>query len=87
VSDRPSAASGYDANAGYRINTTTGLPECVHPFRVRLPAGRYASNGEPAPTQGLPQPRDETADLESWLTTWLRVVTNEPTAAPADASP
>lgn len=57
VTDRPGPATRYDPTAGYRVNPTTGLPECVHPSRVRLPAGRYASNGEPL------QAPDEVADV------------------------
>jgi hypothetical protein len=67
VSDRPGPASRYDPTAGYRVNTMTGLPECVHPSRVRLPACRYASNGEPLPLPAQPQPPDDVADLESWF--------------------
>jgi hypothetical protein len=81
VSDRPGPASRYDPTAGYRINTTTGLPECVHPSRVGLPPCRYASNGEPPPTPKQPQPPDDVADLESWFSGTLRAAPAESRAA------
>jgi hypothetical protein len=80
VCDRPGPATRYDPTAGHRINTLTGLPECVHPSRVHLPAGRYASNGEPVsvptrcqePGDRQSQPPDDRADLEAWFTATLR---------------
>lgn len=69
VADRPSPATRYDPTAGHRINTTTGLPECVHPGRVRMPVGRYISNGEPllTCTPRTLEPPEPVTDLESWL--------------------
>jgi hypothetical protein len=53
-----------------------------------MPAGRYASNGEPAPApppheRADPprQPPDELADLEAWFTATRRGATGEPMAA------
>ncbi|WP_127509076.1 hypothetical protein [Actinoplanes solisilvae] len=71
VLDRPGPASRYDPAAGYRTNATTGLPECVHPTRVQLPACLYASNHEPLPeATGCPspaEPPDDLAQLEGWF--------------------
>lgn len=78
VLDRPGPASRYDPTAGYRINPTTGLAECVHPSRVGLPACRYASNGEPPLTPEEPRPPDDIAGLESWFRAAIR-------AAPAES--
>lgn len=78
VLDRPGPASRYDPTAGYRIDATTGLPECVHPSRVGLPPCRYASNHEPLPTPTQPQPPDDVADLEKWFIAVIR-------AAPAES--
>lgn len=33
-----------------RIDGASGVPTCVHPFRVGLPPGAYASAGEPLPS-------------------------------------
>jgi hypothetical protein len=82
VLDRPGPASRYDPTAGYRTNTTTGLPECVHPARVRLPACLYASNHEPPPPEAPPRspalPPKDVADLEAWFGAAIR-------AAPAES--
>jgi len=72
VLDRPGPASRYDPTAGYRVNTTTGLPECVHPSRVQLPPCRYASNGEPPPAPAPPDPPEDVAELASWFATAIR---------------
>jgi hypothetical protein len=72
VSDRPGPASRYDPSAGYRINTTSGHPECVHPSRVRLPAGCYANTDEPHPDPIQPPLLDDVADLETWFSATLR---------------
>ncbi|WP_433363634.1 hypothetical protein ACQPZX_32495 [Actinoplanes sp. CA-142083] len=79
VLDRPGPASRYDPAAGYRTNQTTGLPECVHPARVQLPACLYASNHEPPPGPAgkRPEPPDDAAGLEAWFGAVIR-------AAPAE---
>jgi hypothetical protein len=81
VCDRPGPATRYDPTAGHRIHTVTGLPECVHPYRVQMPVGRYASNGEPAPAAPaqIPPPH-ETPDPQAWLAARLRVAPVESTA-------
>jgi len=78
ISDRPGPATRYDPTAGHRINGTTGRPECVHPFRVQLPGGHYASAGNgPAPAERQPadvplQPPADVVDLEAWFIATLR---------------
>lgn len=80
VAARPQTRYAYDRAAGCRIDQATGTPVCVHPFRVGLPPGPYASAGqpaggdapvfEPAPEQlTLPESAD---DLEGWLIAMLR---------------
>lgn len=32
-----------------RVDGATGVPTCVHPFRLGLPPGAYASAGQPLP--------------------------------------
>jgi len=80
VADRPGPESQFDPQAGYRINRRTGQAVCVHPYRVGLPPGAYASAGAPLPTLDVPPaptPRAlelpvEVADLEGWLVAVLR---------------
>lgn len=72
VSDRPGPATRYDPTAGCRVNTMTGHPECVHPTRVRLPAGRYASNGEPPPAGTALQPPDDLVAIGDWFRDLMR---------------
>jgi hypothetical protein len=81
VTDRPGPDSRYDPAAGYRLNRSTGAPTCVHPYRVALPPGRYASAGTPVPEalveppapvpEALVLPGDVT-DLEGWLIARVR---------------
>lgn len=80
VVDRPAKQHAFDKAQGCRINTTTGTPVCVHPFRVGLPPGAYASAGylpgedEPVfvpSTEQLVLP-DSPDDLEGWLVAMLR---------------
>jgi hypothetical protein len=83
VSDRPGPDSRYDPARGYRVNSQTLSAVCVHPYRVGLPVGRYASNGEPVPDFPAQPPApapvhlelpDDVADLEAWFVATLRVV-------------
>ena len=54
---------------------------CVHPYRVGMPPGRYASAGEPLPDLSAPAPAptaealelpEQLTDLEGWLVATLR---------------
>jgi hypothetical protein len=86
VSERPGSESRYDPVAGYRLDSVTSAPVCVHPFRVGLPAGRYASTHQPLPEFPAQPPApapahlalpEDVADLEAWFIATLRVVTPE----------
>lgn len=80
VVDRP-GSSRYDPRIGHRVDTTTGAPVCVHPYRVGLPPGSYASTGAPVPTIPVERPAparhaldlpDDAIDLEGWLIAVVR---------------
>ncbi|RFU41255.1 hypothetical protein DZF91_12820 [Actinomadura logoneensis] len=60
VVDRPGARYGFDRDRGYRVDIATGFPVCVHPFRVGLEPGPYASAaaGWPDPAAPPPDPLD-----------------------------
>lgn len=82
VVDRPGPQSRYDPTIGYRVHSTTGVAVCVHPFRIGLPPGRYASGGDPLPGLDEPAPEptaealelpEDVTDLEAWLVATLRV--------------
>ncbi|GGM10056.1 hypothetical protein GCM10012279_30090 [Micromonospora yangpuensis] len=79
VVDRPGPEFAYNPDIGWRL-TAEGVAVCVHPYRVGLPPGRYASRGEPVPDQ-TPRPAPtpaslvlpaELVDLEGWLVAVLR---------------
>jgi hypothetical protein len=86
VVDKPGRQARYDPQIGYRVNLATGAPVCVHPFRVGLPPGLYASAGEPLPSLDAPPPApgpeqlelpEDVTDLEGWLIAVLRVADPE----------
>jgi hypothetical protein len=81
VRDRPGPEYAYDPSVGWRVDAA-GTAVCVHPFRVGLPPGRYASAGEnlphvgasaPAPTAEALRLPEQLTDLEGWLIATLRV--------------
>ncbi len=53
VYDKPTAASPFDPQTGYRYDAQ-GVAVCVHPYKLGVPAGRYASAGEPFPALAKP---------------------------------
>lgn len=77
---RPRTELAYRPHLGWRA-TPAGVPVCVHPFRVGMPPGAYASAG-----QSLPDPHTETVpappealilpealdDLSGWMVAHLR---------------
>lgn len=81
VTDRPGPEYPYDRERDCRVNTATGAPTCVHPYRVGLPVGAYASEGLPVPSAlvdlapsaaALELPELE-VDLEAWLVARIAV--------------
>lgn len=77
--------------AGYRVDRS-GTPVCVHPFRIAIPEGRYATSGQtvsanaPRPKPGwvaltLPAAADGEDGLAAWLIATLR--TADPDELPA----
>lgn len=90
VTDRPGPWAPYNQAAGYRISRDTGTPVCVHPYRVGLPAGAYASAGIPVPARPSASPTPTAAalelpdldeDLEGWLVAVLRCARPEAMAS------
>lgn len=75
VHPRPSRESAFDPDTGHRF-TEAGVPVCVHPERVGLPAAAYATAGLPLPWETPPP-----ATLDE-VVVWMRTAL---TAAPPDA--
>ena len=80
VVDRPGRDYAYDPGVGWRVDRE-GTAVCVHPFRVGVAVGRYASAGEavpaldaqaPAPSPAALELPEDLADLEGWLVAVLR---------------
>ncbi|WP_285796123.1 hypothetical protein [Micromonospora sp. NBRC 107095] len=84
VVDRPGPEFAYNQDIGWRV-TVEGVAVCVHPYRVGLPPGRYASRGEPVPARAsrpAPTPASlvlptDLVDLEGWLVVVLRDAPSE----------
>ncbi|WP_144122869.1 hypothetical protein [Catellatospora sichuanensis] len=49
VENRPKSSTCFDPKTGSRIIPELGIPVCVHPDRIGLPLGAYASAGTPLP--------------------------------------
>ncbi|AJE40514.1 hypothetical protein [Streptomyces nodosus] len=75
VVERPSRDCPYDPATGHRF-TAAGIPVCVHPERVGLPAAPYAGEGLRLPWETPPP--SEADEVPAWLRQVL-------TAAPPDA--
>ncbi len=75
VHSRPSRDCPFDPSTGHRF-TTAGVPVCVHPDRVGLPAAEYATAELPLPWE-TPPPADP-AEVPVWMRAALD-------AAPPDA--
>ncbi|MYX61758.1 hypothetical protein GTZ89_40565 [Streptomyces sp. SID8382] len=75
VHQRPSRDCPFDPATGHRF-TAAGVPVCVHPERVGLPAAEYATAGLPLPWETTP-PADPTE-----VPVWVRAALD---AAPPDA--
>ncbi|MEU5421903.1 hypothetical protein ACH4UT_08640 [Streptomyces sp. NPDC020799] len=64
VVECPSRDFPFNPADGHRY-TPDGVPVCVHPDKVGIPAGRYKTNGLPLATKlALP---DDVAELDSYL--------------------
>lgn len=74
VLERPSKEAKFSGEDGCR-RTAAGVPVCVHPHKVGLPPGAWASEGLPLPWI-LPMP-DDPEGITSWLVSALA-------SAPAD---
>jgi hypothetical protein len=85
VVGRPHRRYAYRPGRNSRVDVTTGVPVCVHPYRVGMPPGRYASAGTPLPELDGPPPAppadpdlpEELVDLEGWLVAVLRRTPSE----------
>jgi hypothetical protein len=49
VADRPKSSTRFDRETGCRTIPESGIPVCVHPDRIGLPPGAYASAGTTLP--------------------------------------
>ncbi|MFY1673934.1 hypothetical protein ACN27G_28940 [Plantactinospora sp. WMMB334] len=85
VVDQRGPEFAYDREIGWRVSRD-GVAVCVHPYRVGLPPGQYASAGKPVPDLSpAPIPPSAAAlelpteldDLEGWLVATLRTVEPE----------
>ncbi|MDM4723276.1 hypothetical protein QTQ03_28610 [Micromonospora sp. WMMA1363] len=78
---RPARELAFNQRLGWRA-TPSGTPVCVHPYRVGMPPGAYASAREPLPDlahlQVLEPPQealvlpDSLDDLSAWMVAHLR---------------
>ncbi|MEV6673467.1 hypothetical protein [Streptomyces sp. NPDC051162] len=64
VAERPSREFPFDPSDGHRY-TAAGVPVCVHPEKVGMPPGKYATDGT-ATAPGLRLP-DDITDLDPYL--------------------
>jgi hypothetical protein len=94
VVDQPDRRYRFDPRVGHRVDAETGVAVCVHPFRVGLAPGAYASAGvavrsvaegamfTPSADQlALPHDAD---DLEAWLIAMLRTAEPDQMASALD---
>ncbi|MFD3842729.1 hypothetical protein ACFWWC_41845 [Streptomyces sp. NPDC058642] len=68
VAERPSRDCPFDAKSGHRF-TAAGVPVCVHPERVGLPAAPYASHAVPLPWQAPPPVKAD--EVPMWVRAML----------------
>ncbi|WP_019870408.1 hypothetical protein [Salinispora oceanensis] len=83
---RPATELAFNRQLGWRA-TPSGTPVCVHPYRVGMPPGAYASAGEPVPDlanlqvfeppeEALVLP-DSLDDLSAWMVAQLRTTDSD----------
>ncbi|MEU9925134.1 hypothetical protein AB0H51_28265 [Streptomyces griseoluteus] len=68
VLERPSRDCPFDPKTGHRF-TAAGVPVCVHPDRVGLPAAPYATNGLPLPWETPPPVQAD--EVPAWVRSML----------------
>ncbi|MET8149093.1 hypothetical protein ACIBSW_39565 [Actinoplanes sp. NPDC049668] len=82
---RPGYQFPFRPELGYRA-TPDGTPICVHPYRVGMPVGAYASGGVPVPDLDGPAPDpspvalempEHLDDLAAWLVAVLRIADSD----------
>lgn len=91
VVDGPGDRYRFESRVGHRVDVETGLAVCVHPFRVGLAPGAYASVGVEvrsvaegtlfAPSADQLTLPDDADDLEAWLIAMLRTAEPEQMAS------
>src|SRR5690625_2629484 len=92
VVSTPDVRYQRDSELGYRVDTETKAPVCVHPFRVGLAPGRYASLGQhpddrqPVPAATVADLPDRVDDLEAWFVTVVRTTDPDLLAGALDAA-
>ncbi|MEW2622920.1 hypothetical protein [Streptomyces sp. NPDC048106] len=64
VFERPSRDCAFDPVTGHRF-TAAGVPVCVHPDRVGLPAAPYATSNLPLPWEAPPPV--EAGEVPMWV--------------------
>lgn len=64
VFERPTSECRFDPVDGFRY-TADRVPVCVHPYKVGLPPGRYASCREPLPPRQWPAPAGRPTAVEA----------------------
>ncbi|OHV27488.1 hypothetical protein BBK14_20455 [Parafrankia soli] len=77
IADGPGPDSRYDTSRGYRRDSDTGVPVCVHPHKIGVASGRYASAGQRWPEEAdrgpAPGPMPDQAEgLAEWMTALVR---------------
>lgn len=90
--DQPGPRYRLDGQVGHRIDAESGVAVCVHPFRVGMAPGAYASSGlDPrlaaeggavfTPTADQLALPSDVDDLEAWLIAMLRTAEPEQMAS------
>lgn len=65
VAERPDKRWPWDPETGRRVDVETGAGVCVHPHKVRLAPGRYASDGTMPDTSAWDRPTVDEPAIEA----------------------